>query len=125
MKTKKILLITLVLAVAAAGLLVAESMTSADFVKQAKSVIETVNVAEAKSLFDKGGYLFIDVREPNETAMGTVPGAVLIPRGLLEFRAEGAVEDKDAMIVVYCKSGGRSALATYTLLHLGYNNVVS
>jgi rhodanese-related sulfurtransferase len=100
-------------------------MSSADFVTQAKSVIDTVSVAEAKSLFDRGGYLFIDVREPNETAMGTIPGATLVPRGLLEFKFGSAVEDKDAKIVVYCKSGGRSALATYTLMHMGYNNVVS
>lgn len=125
MKAKKIVMITLALAVLASGLLFAEAMSSADFVTQAKSVIDTVSVAEAKTLFDRGGYLFIDVREPNETAMGTIPGATLVPRGLLEFKFGGAVEDKDAKIVVYCKSGGRSALATYTLMHMGYNNVVS
>ena len=76
-------------------------------------------------VFDRGGYLFVDVREPNETAMGTVPGATLVPRGLLEFRFPSAVEDQDAKIVVYCKSGGRSSLATYTLMHMGYKNVVS
>lgn len=125
MKAKKIVMITLALAVLASGLLFAEAMSSADFVTQAKSVIDTVSVAEAKTLFDRGGYLFIDVREPNETAMGTIPGATLVPRGLLEFKFGGAVEDKDAKIVVYCKSGGRSALAAYTLMHMGYNNVVS
>jgi rhodanese-related sulfurtransferase len=128
MKGTKTALITLVLIVASliAGTLVfADGMTGTDFITQAKSIIETVTVAEAKRLFDRGGYLFMDVREPNETDMGTIPGATLIPRGLIEFRTPGAVEDKNAEIVVYCKSGGRSALATYTLMHMGYKNVVS
>jgi rhodanese-related sulfurtransferase len=127
MKTKRIVAITLLLAVSlvAAGAVLADGMSSTDFVNQARTIINTVSVAEAKGLLDRGGYLFVDVREPNETAMGTVPGATLVPRGLLEFRLPGAVEDQDAKIVVYCKSGGRSALATYTLMHMGYNNVVS
>jgi rhodanese-related sulfurtransferase len=128
MTRKKIVLLALVLVVASlvgSGVLFADGLTSADFLSEAKAIIKTVNVTEAKSLFDRGGYLFIDVREPNETAMGQIPGAVLIPRGLIEFRIAGAVEDKNANIVVYCKSGGRSALATYTLAHMGYKNVVS
>lgn len=128
MKTNKIVMITLVLVVmsmVASSALLADGMTGADFITQAKSIIATVTVAEAKSLFDRGGYLFVDVREPNETAMGNIPGAILVPRGLLEFRIASAVEDKNANIVVYCKSGGRSALATYTLMHMGYKNVVS
>ena len=128
MKTKKIVMITLVLVVVslvASSVLFADDMTSADLLAEAKSHIKTVNVTEAKSLFDRGGYLFIDVREPNETAMGVIPGAIQIPRGLLEFRIANTVEDKNANIVVYCKSGGRSALATYTLVRMGYKNAVS
>jgi rhodanese-related sulfurtransferase len=128
MSGKKTVLITLVLFAAslvAGSLVFAEGMTGADFITQAKSIIDTVNVDQAKNLFDRGGYLFIDVREPNETAMGIIPGAVLVPRGLLEFKFPGTVEDKNAQIVVYCKSGGRSALATYALMHMGYTNVVS
>jgi rhodanese-related sulfurtransferase len=128
MRKNRIVMITLVLfavSLTASAALFADGMTGADFIKQAKSVIDTVTVQEAKNLLDSGGYLFVDVREPNETQMGNIPGAVLVPRGLLEFRFPGTVEDKDAKIVVYCKSGGRSALATYTLLHMGYGNVVS
>jgi rhodanese-related sulfurtransferase len=128
MRKNRIIMITLVLfavSLVASAALFADGMTGADFIKQAKSVIDTVTVPEAKGLFDSGGYVFVDVREPNETQMGNIPGAVLVPRGLLEFRFPGTVEDKDAKIVVYCKSGGRSALATYALLHMGYRNVVS
>ena len=128
MTRKKIVLLALVLFVASvvgSSLLFADGLTSADFMSEAKAIIKTVNVTEAKSLFDRGGYLFIDVREPNETAMGQIPGATLIPRGLLEFRIAKTVEDQNTNIVVYCKSGGRSALATYTLARMGYKNAVS
>jgi len=128
MKTNKIVLISLVLLVvslAGSSVLFAQDMTSADFIAEAKSHIKTVSVTEAKSLFDRGGFVFLDVREPNETAMGTVPGAIQVPRGLLEFRIATTVEDKNANIVVYCKSGGRSSLATYTLVRMGYKNAVS
>jgi rhodanese-related sulfurtransferase len=128
MKTNKIVLISLVLLVvslAGSSVLFAQDMTSVDFIAEAKSHIKTVSVTEAKSLFDRGGYVFLDVREPNETAMGIVPGAIQVPRGLLEFRIATTVEDKNANIVVYCKSGGRSSLATYTLVRMGYKNAVS
>lgn len=128
MTRKKIVLLALVLFVTSAvgsSLLFADGMTSADLLAEAKSHIRTVNVTEATALFDRGGYLFIDVREPNETAMGQIPVATLIPRGLLEFRIANTAEDQNANIVVYCKSGGRSALATYTLVRLGYKNAVS
>ncbi len=128
MKRNKIVMITLVLfmvSLAASIALFADGLTSDDFVNQAKSIIKTVDVAQAKNLLDRGGYLFIDVREPNETAMGTIPGAILVPRGKIEFDFPGLVEDKKANIVVYCKTGGRSALATYTLMHMGYKNAVS
>ena len=96
MTRKKIVLLALVLFVTSAvgsSLLFADGMTSADLLAEAKSHIRTVNVTEAKALFDRGGYLFIDVREPNETAMGQIPGATLIPRGLLEFRIANTAED--------------------------------
>ena len=103
----------------------AQDMTAGDMVAAAKSQILHVSVDVVKDLFDTGEYLFIDVREPSETDMGFIPGAVLIPRGLVEFRIGSTVEDKDAKIVVYCKSGGRSSLATLALKQMGYTNVVS
>jgi rhodanese-related sulfurtransferase len=70
------------------------------------------------------------VREPNEVAAsGKVPGALAIPRGLVEFRADPASALHDAnfdrakTIVAYCASGGRSALVLKTLHDMGYANV--
>ncbi|HWU88871.1 MAG TPA: rhodanese-like domain-containing protein, partial [Kofleriaceae bacterium] len=67
----------------------------------------------------------IDVREADEYAQGTIPGAVHIPRGFLEIRIERAVPDRDAPVVVYCGSGTRSVLAARSLAELGYTNVRS
>jgi molybdopterin/thiamine biosynthesis adenylyltransferase/rhodanese-related sulfurtransferase len=67
----------------------------------------------------------IDVREADEHAQGTIPGAVHIPRGFLESRIERAVPERGAPVVVYCASGNRSVLAARSLTELGYTNVRS
>jgi rhodanese-related sulfurtransferase len=109
----------------AAGLLYGEGFSAAQLVGEAKRFITETSTNQANELFSEGGYVFIDVREPNETKMGHVPGAILLPRGLLEFKISGAVEDQDTKIIVYCKSGSRSALAAFTLARMGYENVLS
>ena len=124
MKNLKLSVVVLLLTLSA-GLLFAEGLTAQEMMAAAKAEITEITVADAKGLHDQGGIMFIDVREPNETAMGVIPGATAIPRGLLEFRIAGAQADKNAKIVVYCKSGGRSSLATQTLLKMGYTNAVS
>lgn len=101
----------------------AKDMTAKDMVAEAKEDICEVSVSEAKALLDNGGYIFLDCREPKEFKMGHVPGAVNIPRGLLEFKIGKQVPDKNAKIVMYCKSGGRGCLATCTLCRMGYQNV--
>ncbi len=67
----------------------------------------------------------LDVREPEETAQGTIPDAVLIPRGFLELRVEAALPDRSRPVTVYCASGTRSLLAAKTLRDMGYADVVS
>ena len=108
-----------------AGLLWAEDMTPQDLVAAAKAEVTSIDVAKAKSILDQGGYLFIDVREPSEYTMGHIPGAINIPRGLVEFRIAAEAEEKDAKVVVYCKTGGRSSLATQSLEKLGYTALLN
>lgn len=103
----------------------AEAMTAGDMLAEARANILQAPAGVAKLLFDEGNYVFIDVREPTETKMGFIPNAILIPRGLLEFRIASSVEDPSTQIVIYCKSGGRSSLAAYTLKQMGYTNVIS
>ncbi len=102
------------------------TQTAADMVSAAKAQIREINVVEAKALLD-GKAVFVDVREPPEWKDGTVPGALCIPRGVLEWRAESEepLKDRSVRVVVYCKGGGRSALAAQTLQQLGFSNVSS
>jgi rhodanese-related sulfurtransferase len=106
-----------------APLAVADDMTAKDMVAGAKKEICEISVSEAKGLLDKGGYLFLDCRTEKEFSMGHVPGAMNIPRGLLEFKIDKQIPDKNANILMYCKSGGRGCLATCTLCRMGYKNV--
>jgi rhodanese-related sulfurtransferase len=101
----------------------AKEMTAADFVTEAKKDVCEVSVSEAKAMLDKGDHVFLDCREPNEFKMGHVPGAVNIPRGLMEFKVDKQIPDKNAKIVVYCKVGGRGCLSACTLCRMGYKNV--
>ena len=102
------------------------SKTIEEIVKQAKAEITEINVADAKSLAG-GETVFIDVREPPEWKDGTVPGALTIPRGVLEWKSgdEESLKNKSVPVVVYCRSGGRSALAAQSLQQLGFDNVKS
>jgi molybdopterin/thiamine biosynthesis adenylyltransferase/rhodanese-related sulfurtransferase len=87
-----------------------------------KSIVE-VDTAEAERRLPD--CLVLDVREPDEYEQGALPGAIHIPRGMLEVQVEGRIPDKDAPIVCYCAAGVRSALAAKTLAEMGYTNVVS
>ena len=102
-----------------------KTMTTEEMVAEAKGSVCQVTVSEAKGLLDEGGHIFLDCREPKEYKMGHVPGAVNIPRGLLEFQIANKVPDKSTPIVMYCKKGGRGCLATCTLCKMGYENVVN
>jgi len=125
---KKRILIVFVLALVStlaltAPIAVAKDMTADELVTEAKKSICEVSVSEAKALLDKGGYIFLDCREPKEFKMGHVPGAINIPRGLLEFKIAKKVPDKNTKILMYCKKGGRGCLASCTLCRMGYKNV--
>jgi rhodanese-related sulfurtransferase len=98
-------------------------MTAKELVNEAKQNICEITVAEAKGILDQGGFVFIDCREPKEYKMGHIPGAINVPRGLMEFQIDKKVPDKNQNMVVYCKSGGRGCLATCTLCRMGYKNV--
>jgi rhodanese-related sulfurtransferase len=100
--------------------------TTDQMVAQAKATVPELTVAQAKMNIDKRSYkVILDVREPNEFRAGHIPGAMNVPRGLLEFQVSGKVPDKSAPLLVYCKTGGRGALAGQTLQNMGYKNVTN
>ena len=93
-------------------------------VEAAKRQIREIDPAELQQL-QQTGVPIIDVREPAEYAAGHFPGAVNIPRGVLEFEVDGhpavncqrdpALGHRGQPVVVACRSGGRSALAAAAL----------
>jgi len=126
MKKTKVLvsLIVLTLLFSVAGSTFAKSYKSkGDFVKAAKKQIKGIDCVHADKLLGNKGVIFLDVREPAEYKAGHIKGAINIPRGLLEFKIASKIKNKSAKIIVYCKTGGRGALATYTLKQMGYSNV--
>lgn len=105
---------------------VAADKTATDLVNEAKEKVCEVSPADAKAKIDSdASVIVLDVREPDEFKKGHIPKATNIPRGLLEFKVAKEIPNKDAQILVYCKSGGRACLACSTLLEMGYKNAKS
>jgi len=96
----------------------------------ANAAVPRITPAQARDMMAKGNTLVVDVRDAPEVAQsGKVAGAVHVSRGMLEFRADPELPshdkafDKAKSVIVYCASGGRSALAGKLLKDLGYANV--
>ena len=96
----------------------------------ANAAVPKITPAQAREMIDKGNTLVVDVRDaPEVEKSGKIAGAVHVSRGMLEFRAdpESPYHDKnfakDKTVIVYCASGGRSALSGKTLKDMGYAQV--
>jgi sulfur-carrier protein adenylyltransferase/sulfurtransferase len=96
-----------------------------ELIKKVKSEIKEIRPEEAQKKSKDPNVVFVDVREPDEWEGGVVPGAVAIPRGLLELQIEEEVPDRNKEIIAYCAGGVRSALAAKALNQLGYGKVSS
>ncbi|OHC69558.1 MAG: hypothetical protein A2045_14515 [Rhodocyclales bacterium GWA2_65_20] len=101
------------------------AVTPHELVVEAKSQIKEVSSAEAHALLGKR--IVIDVREYDEYAAGHMPGAINIPRGIIEFKIGMVPEcaNKDGAFLIYCRTSGRAALSAVQLQKIGYSNVVS
>ena len=104
--------------------------TAAELVSDAKASIENLTPDQVAHEMSSGSPLIVDLREPEERAKtGTIPGAVIAPRGMLEFYADPSSSyhraefDPQQRTILYCAGGGRSALAAQSLKQLGYTNV--
>jgi rhodanese-related sulfurtransferase len=99
-------------------------------VADAKAVVPAISVDEVKEMLGREAVLIVDVRDGTEVAAsGKVKGAVHASRGVIEFQADPTspmhqpVFSTDKTVIVYCGSGGRSALAGKALKDLGYGDV--
>ncbi len=104
--------------------------TAAAMVGEANALIEHVSPKQAADDVSSGKAMLLDVREPVEWEQH-IKGAVQVPRGLLEFVADPASPRHNAeldparLVIVYCRSGTRAALAGLTLKTLGYEHVAN
>jgi rhodanese-related sulfurtransferase len=96
----------------------------------ANAVVPRITPAQAQEMIAKGDTLVVDVRDaPELEKSGKVAGAVHVSRGMLEFRADpdSPYHDKsftkDKTMILYCASGGRSALGGKVLKEMGYDRV--
>ena len=98
---------------------------------EANASIDSMPVALARDMLEDDDVVFVDVREAEERVQGFIPGSVHAPRGYLEFIAdpEGPMHNpvirSGLTLVLYCGSGGRSALAAKTLQDMGFPKVCS
>jgi rhodanese-related sulfurtransferase len=102
----------------------------AQLVAEAKQHVENLAPANVAAELGRTEVLVVDIREPGERADGgVIPNSIHAPRGMLEFYADPASAyhrpefDPARRTILYCASGGRSALAAQTLGQLGYTNV--
>ncbi|HMF22367.1 MAG TPA: rhodanese-like domain-containing protein [Pseudolabrys sp.] len=96
----------------------------------ANAAVPRISPTQAQELIAKGNTLIVDVRDaPEVEKSGKVAGAIHVSRGMLEFRADpdSPYHDKnfskDKTVILYCASGGRSALGGKVLWDMGYEHV--
>lgn len=88
-----------------------------------KAEPKKITPREAKEMMDPGGVTVVDVRTPEEYRQAHIPGAVLVPVDSITGEAPGALPEKNAVLLVYCRTGVRSANAAKRLTALGYTKV--
>lgn len=88
------------------------------------NMYEQISQEEAKRIMDtETDYVLLDTRTDKEFAEGHIKGAIMIPEYEIADKAETLIPDKDKLILVYCRSGRRSKIASMILVELGYTNV--
>ena len=99
--------------------------TVAQLIQDAKGDIENLTVDQVEDEIANGRAVLVDIRDADELANGTIPGAVHASRGMLEFHADPTSSyhkpelDPSKRTILHCASGGRSALAVKTLQQMG------
>ena len=117
---KKMLLLVLAVVLAISAVCFAQSPANAEGYQK-------ITPQQAKARMAEPGVIVLDVRMQQEYNAGHITNAVLLPLPLIEAgdaAVAKALPDKDAEILVYCRSGRRSAIAANALINMGYTNVL-
>ena len=89
-----------------------------------EAVYMNITAQQAKEIMDtQENYIILDTRAQSEYDESHIPGAIVIPHDEILEKAESVLTDKDQLILVYCRSGRRSKLASEDLVKLGYTNI--
>lgn len=99
---------------------------------EAKQTVDEVTTQQVEQMINEGGWVVLDVREPDEFQEGHIPGAMNIPRGFIEVKADHdhhkkdpRMQDRKQKFICYCGGGTRSLLAAKTLKEMGFDDAVS
>lgn len=111
------------LGVMAAFLLIAGCSARKEKTGDSVEAYHKIDAETAKEMMDAGGVTIVDVRTKEEYEEGHVPGAILIPNEEIDKEEPEALSDKEAVILVYCRSGRRSKAASDKLVEMGYQNI--
>ena len=127
--------ILLVLTLLLTTTLMANPMSKMDLIKQAQKEVGGISAKKLNSLIEEDedqNVIVLDVRESKQRAEGYIPSNemneeqfISITRGNLEWKASKLLQDKEAIIVTFCRSGGRGALAAQVLRKMGYKNATT
>lgn len=101
-----------------------KAKTLEDFLKEAEDHVQYMSCEDYKNAIERDvDHLLLDVRTKEEYDEHHIEGAINVPRGLLEFKIIDLQPNKNAPIMVCCRSGRRAMLAAYTLMQMGYSDV--
>ena len=104
----------------------AQIQTPGQIVENVKTKITQITVDDLKTKMDsEHQFILLDVRTEKEYLAGHIENARWLPRGFMEFKIQKLISDPETEIILYCKRGSRSALTTYTLIKMGYKNVLN
>lgn len=91
--------------------------------EQKKAVYQKISAEDAKKMMDEQSVIIVDVRTEGEYKGGHIANAILLPNETIGGEAPAELPDKEATILVYCRSGNRSRQAANKLIELGYQNI--
>ncbi|QOP44386.1 sulfurtransferase [Sulfurimonas sediminis] len=123
----------LIITLLSTNLLMADIANKMVLIKEARKVVGEMPAKQLKTLLDEGeDVIVLDVRESEQRAEGDIPydefnkeNFIAITRGNLEWKVAQKIKDPDALIVTFCRSGGRGALAAEVLRKMGYKHATT